>query len=227
MLNLISNNTLFDASPKNTSSVLDMDVFSEGSLGREKVAAFIEDGFRKSFGANISVNMPFLLSVSEGKLKAALGIRSATSELFIEQYLDKPIDRHNFFLAKDISRNEIAEIGSLYSNFNRFTIPLFLVAAVSLFCLDFRFVTFAGTSKVLNLLSKAGVGYEYICDASSKNLLPSTDEWGSYYESKPKVVVVSLAQVMQVIENNVFYNELFKGLSQKIYHVCKRLENCK
>jgi len=227
MLNLIPNDIPLDVVKTDSASSLNMDVFSEHSANRDKVEAFIKAGFMKTFGANISVTMPFLLSVSEGKLKAALGIRPATSGLFIEQYLDKPIERLSFFLSHHANREDIVEIGNLYSNSNRFTIPLFLVTAVSLFCLNFRFMAFSGTNKVIDLINKAGIDYEYICEATPGQLENSIDEWGSYYETKPIVVVVSLAQVMQVIEANAFYGKLFKGLSQKIYHVCKCLEDCK
>jgi hypothetical protein len=203
-----------------------MDVYSENEEGRAEVEAFIKHGFQKSYEANIPITMPFLLSVSEGKLKAALGIRSASSQLFIEQYLDVPINELDLFKSQQVQRGDIVEIGSLYSNSNRFTVPLFLVTAISLFCLGFKYMTFAGTSKVIGIISKAGIKCDYICDANAELLNESDDEWGSYYETSPKVVAVSLSDVTQVVDSHSYYHKLFQGLANEIAKTCKNLGAC-
>lgn len=226
MLNLVSNNTVTATSSFTKSQTLSMDVYSEIEEGRAEVEAFIKHGFQKSYEANISISMPFLLSVSEGKLKAALGIRSASSPLFIEQYLDVPIDELDLFKSQQVQRGDIVEIGSLYSNSNRFTVPLFLVTAISLFCLGFKYMTFAGTSKVIRIISKAGINCDYICDANAELLNESDDEWGSYYETSPKVVAVSLSDVAQVVDSHPYYHKLFQGLANEIAKTCKNLGAC-
>ncbi|ASP48975.1 thermostable hemolysin [Cognaticolwellia beringensis] len=226
MLNLVSNNTVTATSSFSKSQTLSMDVYSENEEGRAEVEAFIKHGFQKSYEANIPITMPFLLSVSEGKLKAALGIRSASSQLFIEQYLDVPINELDLFKSQQVQRGDIVEIGSLYSNSNRFTVPLFLVTAISLFCLGFKYMTFAGTSKVIGIISKAGIKCDYICDANAELLNESDDEWGSYYETSPKVVAVSLSDVAQVVDSHSYYHKLFQGLANEIAKTCKNLGAC-
>jgi hypothetical protein len=203
-----------------------MDVFSEDKEGRADVESFISHGYQKSYKANISIAMPFLLSVSDGKLKAALGIRSASSPLFIEQYLDVLIEELDLFKFQHIQRKDIVEIGSLYSNSNRFTVPLFLVTAISLFCLDFKYMAFSGTKKVIEIISKTGINCEYICDANAELLNESGDEWGSYYETAPKVVAVSLADVARVVDSHPYYQKLFQRLGKEIANVSKSLGAC-
>jgi hypothetical protein len=208
---------------KKSPDLFSMQVFHKNSVGRIDAENFIKQGFSKAYGANISLSMPQILTVKNGNFKAALGIRSAKEPLFIEQYLNTPIEQTHALIKENIARSNIVEIGSLYSNAIRFTLPLFLVTAVSLFYKNYQYLTFAGTSHVLNILSKAGVEYSTLCDAKKHALTPSSDDWGSYYETSPKVVVVSLASVLEVIDKQVKYQNLFKSLEKKIADVCQQL----
>ena len=200
-----------------------MEVFTTNCEGRKSAEQFIKQGFNKAYNANISITMPQILTVKNGNFKAALGIRSAKSPLFIEQYLSSPIEQNIPRSTQEINRNDIVEIGSLYSNATRFTLPLFLVTAVSLFYQNYKYLTFAGTSHVLNILSKAGVNFSTIGDAKESALSPSDDDWGSYYDTNPKVVVVALSSVISAIDKQEKYQQLFKSLEEKIASVCKQL----
>ena len=208
-----------------TSPALDMDIHSVDSAERSQAENFIKAGFKKSYGAIISVSMPQILTVENGKLKAALGIRSAKSPLFIEQYLSVPVEQLNILASEKIRRNEIVEFGSLYSNANRFTIPLFLVTAVSLYCRNYKYLVFSGTEQVLTILKKAGVNFSYVCDADQNLLAASDDDWGSYYQADPKVVLVSLSKVMRVIDKQPRYKKLFETLEQKLAFVYNKMES--
>lgn len=207
------------------SDAFSMDVFKKNTVGRKSAEHFIKQGFSKAYGANISITMPEILTVRNGNFKAALGIRSAKYSLFIEQYLNTAIEKTHVLLEENITRDEIVEIGSLYSNATRFTLPLFLVTAVSLFYLNYKYLTFAGTSHVLDIISKAGVDYSVLGDAKESALAPSNDNWGSYYQTQPKVVVVALTSVIRAIDQQVKYQTLFKSLEEKIACVCKQLED--
>lgn len=205
----------------------EIDTFSLQCAGRKEVEAFIKQGFKKAYGAEIKVTMPFVLAVNNGKLKAALGIRSAKSPLFIEQYLSAPIEQHNAFINKKVNRDEIAEIGHLYSNARKFTIPLFLVTAISLFYHDFKYIVFSGTGRVLSIIAAAGIEITYLEKADPSKLASSVDDWGSYYATNPQVVVISLSSVMAVIDSQPVYEQLFQQLNKKIVKVCTQLRGLK
>jgi hypothetical protein len=220
------NSVCVTTSPPAKYCALDMDVFSKGDLKRKNVEHFIRQGFVKTYNANVAISMPWLLSVKDAKYKAALGIRSAVDTLFIEQYLSEPIEQA---IAKNlskrdiecsgnnaISRHEIAEIGHLYSNGKRFTLPLLLVTAISLFCNDYKYMVFSGTEHVLKLIAKAGVNCWFIAKAKKESLNGAQDNWGSYYETNPKVVIISLLEVMTLINNHPVYASMFEHLNKKI-----------
>ncbi|MDX2369193.1 MAG: thermostable hemolysin [Colwellia sp.] len=203
-----------------------MDVFSQNSIGRVAAEQFIKQGFKKTYRANISISMPQVLTVNTGKFKAALGIRSAKSPLFIEQYLPCPIEKMTALVNENIPRESIVEIGCLYSNANRFTIPLFIVTAISLFYQGYSHLVFSGTEKVLNIISKAEIDATHLCDAKQSLLTPSSDDWGSYYETQPKVTLIALSSVIKTINKQPRYQKLFNSLDIKIAHICKKLEIC-
>jgi hypothetical protein len=207
---------------------LEMQIFSKTTKKRGDVERFIKQGFYKSYAAEISITMPYLLAVNNGKFRAALGIRSAKQPLFIEQYLELPIEQTPLLRDEKISRNEIVEIGHLYSNAQRFTIPLFLVSAISLFYCGFKYMAFSGTDRVLSIISRIGLECHYLVDATQGALNHSSDDnWGSYYSTSPKVVLLSLAQVIKVIDGGPIYQNLFDQLDTKIAEVCLSLKGIK
>jgi len=210
--------------PVHLSESFDIDVFGKGCTDRNQAEQFIKQGYQKAYSAKISVSMPQILTVKNGNFKAALGIRSAIAPLFIEQYLSCAIEQVDILANGNISRKDIVEIGSLYSNANRFTVPLFMVTAVSLFYQNYQYLAFAGTSKVLEILSKAGIELSYLGEAKQSLLKPSTDSWGSYYETKPKVALIKLSDVIMAINKQPRYQKLFESLAVKIADVSKKLE---
>jgi len=143
--------------------------------------------------------MPHLLALCNGTYKAALGIRNGQDELFIEQYLAGAIEQQSVFVRNNIERKNIVEIGHLFSNTQRFTLPLFMITAVSLFYLNYKYMVFSGTEKVVNLMATSGVYCTHLGDARQNKIQTSTDEWGSYYATNPKVIVVSLSDVIALI----------------------------
>lgn len=190
---------------------------------RKTIEQFIQAGYNKAYQADISVTMPALLYIEDKHLKAALGMRGSNERFFVEQYLTQPLLLLIQQQFPQASRKDIIEIGSLYSNSNRFTIPLFLVTAVTAYLLGKRFMVLCGTEHVLSLLTKSGVDYFQLADADQALLLPSDDDWGSYYATNPQVVYVSLDNIMSLIENNKFYHKLFYRLSHKISLTCEKM----
>ena len=105
------------------------------SKDREEVERFITDIYAKSYNAEISVHYPILMSVRDeaGKLLAATGFRPAQSEpLFLEQYLDAPIEA-----VLNAPRSQIVEIGNLASQGGGAS--LFLFAALAAYLNDKNF----------------------------------------------------------------------------------------
>ncbi|WP_100656827.1 thermostable hemolysin [Alteromonas flava] len=198
----------------------DISTYGIGDKGREAAEHFIETGFQHAYNASIKVSTPWILAINNGAFKAALGIRSAHERLFLEQYLAAPIETMvNQYIP--VRRAGIAEIAHLYSNSNKFTLPLFLITAVALFTNGFAAMTFSATSHVQSLIQRAGIITHELASADPSKLQQRAANWGSYYQTEPKVVAVSLRNVMQVINSSARYRKMFELLTDKIAHtVC-------
>jgi len=201
-----------------------LDVYQKSDHGRLAAEQFIKQGFASAYGAYIDITMPYVLAINNGKFKAALGIRAATENLFIEQYLTRPIEHYVTQKHAPVARKHIAEIGHLYSNSNKFTIPLFLTTAVSLFCNGYEHMVFAGTDHVIKLISKAGIECHHIAPADENKLQLSSQKWGSYYETNPQVVFVSLGSVMAVVDKSQHFKQMFDQLERKIALTTSKLK---
>jgi len=201
----------------------DIQVAALGSKQRSEIEQFIKQGFIKSYQAKVSVTMPHLLALCNGTYKAALGIRSGQDDLFIEQYLSGAIEQQALFIKNNIDRKDIVEIGHLFSNNQGFTLPLFMITAVSLFYLNYKYMVFSGTEKVVNLMVKSGVHCTHLSDAYQNEIQTSTDDWGSYYATNPKVIAVSLSDVIALIDRLPMYQAMFKSLDKQIAQTCQQL----
>ena len=110
---------------------------------RARVEAFIKDIYKKSYGAEIQVDYPVLMSVrnANGDILAAVGFRYADkAPLFLEHYTHQPI---NTILS--CLRSEIVEIGNLASDGNGASIFLFAALASYLNNKKIRYATITGT----------------------------------------------------------------------------------
>lgn len=216
--------SLFTSVLKNQKYAFDIDFYANSDVGRRDAKKFIEEGFLKTYGAQISVSTPWILAINNGKFKAALGIRSAINPLFIEQYIDQSIETILEQKYIHASRSEIAEIGNLYSNAQKFTLPLFLTAAVSLFCNNYKYMVFAGTQHVLDVINRTGIEHTFIASADQAKLQKSENNWGSYYDTNPSVVAISLSSVVEMIGKSKRFSSMFESLTPKISNVTKKLQ---
>lgn len=162
---------------------------------RREVEAFIHAVFKVSYGANITAFMPTLVALrdSNGVLMAAFGIRSAAQEaLFLEQYLDRPIEQLlTEKLGKNITRNQVTCIGNLaVSNPRNAGV---LIAHIIQHSLDIGIEWCVATAhhSLQNGLIKSGRDV-YPLHIADKALLPPEQQsiWGSYYDNLPQVIAI-------------------------------------
>ncbi|WDE07675.1 thermostable hemolysin [Thalassomonas viridans] len=193
------------------------ELITRTSSERNRVERFISEGFKRAFDAQIDNFLPAIITIkNRGDIKAALGIRSARTPLFIEQYTKTPVQELAYFKQKMVKRPNIAEIGNLYSSSSRFTISLFLTMGVALYLNGYSHLVFAGTKQVIELLSSTGSKTHFLCHADKGALDDEQSSWGSYYQAKPQVVAVDLLQIMCVINNNAKYSAMFNQQTPQI-----------
>jgi hypothetical protein len=186
-----------------------------GSPLRAQIEAFVREVYRDRFGAQVCSFLPDLLGARDrsGALHAALGYRIADREtLFLEQYLDAPIERAlGEAIGAPLRRGQILEVGNLATH-PAAVAPAFLQA----FLLWVRATTrcdwlvFTGTRSLLALLRRLGASEPLrLAAARPERLGPGGDDWGAYYEQQPHVVAASIAELSALLDPRLFdENEL-------------------
>jgi hypothetical protein len=183
---------------------------------RYTAESFIKAGFAKAYAADIDVSMPTIIALQKAQFKAALGVRSAQQALFVEQYLSRPIEKELALASIMAKRNEIVEIGHLYSNTSSFTLSLLIVTALVLRKQGYQSMVFTATSQLANLFQKFGLKPTFLAEADPAKLSASKQNWGTYYATSPKVMVLQLDEVESLIQSDRLFKRMADSLQAQI-----------
>ncbi|MCB9989807.1 MAG: thermostable hemolysin [Rhodospirillales bacterium] len=163
---------------------------------RGRVEDFIKGVYARSYGADISVDYPVLMSVrnENGDILAAVGFRYAQDEpLFLEHYTEFPVEQ-----ILDTPREQIVEIGNLASAGGGASIFLFAALASYLNSKGIRYATVTGTDYLHRTFKRLGLNPQKICDASleavQRDGQGKKENWGTYYDTRPRVLAGSVEQ---------------------------------
>lgn len=160
--------------------------------GQQAAIDFIRRRFSQAHRAQVSHFMPqlFGLQSEDGSLHGAAGCRRADSgPLFLERYLDAPIERAIFERSGvEVARHQIVEVGNLAASGLGTARTLIVKLTRQLALQGFRWVTFTGTQEVLNSFHRLGLAPQSLGLADPARMGESLADWGSYYDSQPQVV---------------------------------------
>lgn len=180
---------------RKNSMLIKTTILDDNAKDREEVEAFIAKVFANAYGANIQHFMPQLVSLRDenNTLVAAFGLRQAhTERLFLEQYLDVPVETLlSSRLGRPYGREQITEIGNLAVANPRNAGAL--IASVIHYSLisGVEWCVCTAHHTLQNALIKSG--REVIAlQIADKNRLPASElaNWGSYYQHAPQIVAV-------------------------------------
>lgn len=166
-----------------------------GDPARAEVEGFIRAVFKRAHDAEITNFMPQLVALRDnnGVLMAAFGWKKASEgALFLEQYLDEPIDSLiSKTLHRNISREQITKIGNLaVANPRNAGI---LIAHVIQHSLDIGIEWCVATAhhSLQNGLIKGGRDVYPLFNADKARLSQAEQaKWGTYYKHMPQVVAI-------------------------------------
>lgn len=162
-----------------------------GSPRRQETEAFIRATFARRYGAQISSFAPRLLLLEQQeRIVAAAGWRPASGEaLFLENYLDQPIERAMADLADQLVRREhIAEVGHLAAEKPGGTVQVVLALAEHLDRLGYEWVVFTATRELIGIFNRLGLPLLALALANPGRLGRVAGTWGHYYDTQPVVV---------------------------------------
>ncbi len=194
-------------------------VYSPGQPGRDEVERYIARQFEDYYGARITQFMPYLLALKQGEqIIAAMGLRPAEgTPLFIEQYLDQPIEQEvSVALGEEQPRELLMEIGNLAAMQPGASYLLFMAATEVFFVRGYRWAVFNATLTVQNVLRKLGFSFTSLRNADPARLGSQVDQWGSYYDSPSTVIALSASQAHHILGRTVGCKTLVNTLGAQI-----------
>lgn len=183
----------------------------------------IAQGFSRTYNASLQSFMPVLLGAGGTKPYAALGVRSASSTLFVETYMPAPVETMLAHTNIAVKRAQIAEIGNLYSRHGSYTQPLLLATALGLLQLNYSVMVFTATTQLRALMTNIGLPLTYLCEASKHSLGSEGGEWGTYYDTQPQVVAMRISEIPRLITESETVSKMFDCMESRLPGIANTL----
>ena len=194
---------------------------------RREAENYIQARFRAAYGADIHEFHNELLTMHcAGGLSAIAGIsKAAHRQLFLEQYTELPVEKELARIKRyEVDRHSIVEIGNLVATNNGSSLALFVVLASVLSRAGYKYMVFTATEQLRSQLLRLGFKTDTICQANPQRLHLSSDQWGSYYDSKPVVVTGSIEEAMHLIAGKRLSSCLQRILASQIKLLGRQLQ---
>ncbi len=162
-----------------------------GDPDRAAVEDFIRGVYAEHYGADVRAFATTLVSLRDGdEIVAAAGYRRATEPLFLERYLDRPIER--LLGTTRPPRERIVEVGHLASRRAGEGRRLILELARHLGELNVQWVVSTLTEELRQVFARMGVQPVALGIADPARLGAEAADWGRYYDHRPLVLAGSL-----------------------------------
>lgn len=163
----------------------------DASPRRGDAESFVRHAFARRFGASVPAFAPNLMLLeADERIVAVAGWRPAASDaLFLERYLDAPIERAVSHLAGHaVPRQRIVEVGNLAAGKLGGSLHVIAVLADHLVRLGYEWAVFTATSELVAMFARLGLPLPVVARADPVRLGAAASAWGSYYETGPIVV---------------------------------------
>jgi hypothetical protein len=159
---------------------------------RESLQDFIATSFFNTYGAHVRNFCDILVGCknADGQWIAALGFSLAKNgQTFLEQYLDAPLENEIAAHVRiPVSRAHIVEVGNLASTHVGAARELIICMTKYLHQQGLIWVVFTATQGLLNSFVRLRLNPNVLTVADPGRLPDGGKSWGSYYETKPRVM---------------------------------------
>jgi hypothetical protein len=177
---------------------------------RRALENFIREKYRQVHQASVSTFSSTLFAGYVGaKMQVVIGMEHLhQTNAFLEQYLDEPIENILGKISQtEVNRDQIVEIGNLAAvDMNQAK----LMVAFLVFHLSRQQITWAvctGTAAVRYVLQQMRLHFHVLEKADPEVLGEAQRLWGSYYQQKPYVLAIDVAEALQVTRQLYQFSE--------------------
>lgn len=159
---------------------------------RPVVEREIQRLYWERYGACLASFAPMIVAElnDTGNVECAAGIRFADERLFLECYLDRPIEMVlQDHLGSLVKRDRIVEVCHLAGAGSGRSLVFVRKLIALLRDMEAEWAIFTATRPLRHLLAKSGLSMIELGRASAR-CVSRPDIWGSYYENDPKIMAV-------------------------------------
>lgn len=168
-----------------------------GDDDRHTVEAFVGQIYRLRYGARLDHFLPHLIAYRDKSngLQAAVGVRDASDgPLFAEHYLDVPAEQVvSAYVGRQVGRSELVEVGNFAATSAGQARNVIVDLTFRLHRRGVRWVVFVATRQLRNAFDRLHLATVEIADARPERVPGGPGEWGSYYDTQPKVMFGDIA----------------------------------
>lgn len=174
-------------------------LYDESAPGRRRLEAFIRAVYAKCYRARLRHFAPTLAAwEDQGEILAAAGYRSAAEPLFLERYLDVPIEVA-VAPSRPVPRSQVVEVGNFASARAGEGRRLLLALGAHLATQDVQWVAGTVTAELRQLVVRLGLGVIALAPARGERLGAELTRWGSYFDHEPIVVAGHLPAALNTL----------------------------
>lgn len=181
----------------------DVETLRAADPRRAGLERFISASFSRRYGASIEHYAEVLIGVGspDGGWVAAVGYTPAAARrLFLEQYLNEPIETLiGRITGQHVARQGVVEVGNLAAHSAGAARWLIAHMTMRLHRERYAWVAFTATQALLNSFARLGLASRVLAHADPHRLADHGARWGSYYAERPRVVVSAIAPGYSVL----------------------------
>ncbi len=199
-----------------------------GSTARDEAQRYVAGIFQITYGAKLSEFMPLLACLRQGDhITSALGLRNAAgSELFCENYLDKPAESHvrDVFGCR-VQRERILEMGNLAASNPGHAALLYTLVGFAMYTAGVDYVLFTANRAVRISLKRSGLASVPIAAADRRRLNERSEDWGSYYNGAPMVMLGDVRAAMERCTANPLVESVLTSYQANINELVEKIQS--
>lgn len=177
-----------------------------------RLQGYIQTAYAREFDATIPHFLPTLIALyrADDPLVGACGLSLATAPLYLERYLDAPIEA---VIAERLGittrRDRLVEVGN-FACAEPGHARIMFAALCKLLCENaLDYVVFTGTARLRNSFTRLQLNPVELATALPERMGEEASAWGHYYHCKPRVMVGDLGLGRRVLANHSLLLGLF------------------
>lgn len=204
-LNLLDNQKTYQIVSHKKNMLLRIHAAQVDQSERKQVETYISTKYQEMHKATLShFSSTLFVGEFQHQTQVAIGIEPLKShQAFLEQYLVQPIEQTlTKMIQRDVAREKIIEIGNLASQNMEYAKMMVAFLVFYLTLAEVEWAVCTGTIAVRYVLQQMGLHFHVLEKANPEVLGEAQKQWGNYYQQKPLVLAINVADALAVTQQH-------------------------